>query len=113
MIVAVVACSVKEIDHSSRNACRRPIETIIDAHFQSADVEVVEITVQCCIAIPGLEVSVIFFSESFSEEVSNMPEYNENEIGDVGCEEVVVGWLVHYWFRELSALVSTGVSVCL
>ena len=113
MIVAVVACPVKEIDHSTRHAGSRSVEAIIDAHFQSSDVKVVEVAVQCCVTIPGFEVSVVFFSESLSEKVSNVSKYYKDEIGDVGCKKVVVGWLVHYWFRELSAVVSTGVSVCL
>ena len=113
MIVAVVARPVKEVDHASRHACRRPVETVIDAHLQPSHVEIVEIVVEGCVSIPRLEVSVVFFSESLSEEISNVSKNYENEVGDVGCKEVIIRWLVHHRFREFSALVPACVSVCL
>ena len=111
MIVAVVAGSVEEIDHPPRHTCCGSVETIVDAHFQSPHVKIVKVAVECCITIPGLQMSVLFFPEPLSEEISNVSKYYENEIGDVGGKKVVVRWLVHYWLCELSALVSAGVSV--
>src|SRR6202035_3658308 len=35
--------------------------------------------------------------ETFSEKVSNMTENNENQVGDVSCDEVEVGRFIHDW----------------
>lgn len=51
MVVAVVGSSIEHIDVSPRHARGRPVETIIDPHLESAHIEVVEITVQSCVAI--------------------------------------------------------------
>lgn len=55
----------------------------------------------------------MFLPETFAEEVSNVTEDDQDQIADVGCEEVVVRRLVHDWVRKFSTLESTRISVTL
>lgn len=41
-----------------------------------------------------LEVLVILLPEDLTEKISNVAKDNQDEIGDVGGEKIVVGWIV-------------------
>ncbi len=57
--------------------------------------------------------TVVLLPESHAKEIANVTENDEDEVGDVGCEEVIVGWLVLDGFWELATLMSAGISMCL
>lgn len=55
----------------------------------------------------------MIWSESLAEKVSDVAKDNEDEVADVGSEEVVVRWLVDNRLVELSSHVLTDISMAL
>lgn len=107
----VVGFAIDEVDESARHASNRPAKAVIDSHLQSADIEIVEITIQGGIAIPLAQVIVVLLPEPLAEEVANMTKDDEDEVAYVGGKEEVVRRLVRDWIREGLAMESAGVLV--
>ena len=59
----------------------------------------------------SFQVPVMFFPKSFTEEVANVTKDDENQIADVGSEEVVIRRLVKDWVGKIAPLESTSISV--
>ncbi len=112
MQVMVVRFAINKGNVPSRYTSDGSREAIVDPHFQATDVEIVEIAIQWSISVHGLEMSVVFFPKTFAKKVSNVAENDEDQIADVGCEEVVVRRLVHDWLW-ITTLESTRISVTL
>nr|POF14080.1 hypothetical protein CFP56_03104 [Quercus suber] len=101
--VEVVALSIEQRDEPTGHARDRPPEDVVDAQLQSPDVEVIEITVEWRISITLLQMLVALASESLAEEISHVSEDDEDEVGDVGGDEVKVRGLVLDGLGELLA----------
>lgn len=113
MIIAIGTISIKQSDVPPRNASCWAIEAVIDAHLQSADVEVVEVAVQCCIPVLCYKMPVVVLLESEAEEISNVTKDDKDEVGYVGGEEKIVRRFIHQRFREISTLVHRGIPMVL
>lgn len=112
--IEIIRRAIKEGDVTARDAGDWPSEAVVDADLQPTHIKVVEITVQRCIPLsltsalmfmqPSevsthvllLEMLVILLPEDLAEEVPYVTEHDEDQIRNVGGEEVVVWWLVFY-----------------
>lgn len=94
-LVEVIGLAVNESDVSARNTNCGTREAVIKTLLQSAGVKAVEITVEGSVAIVNHERLVFLgVAESLAEEVTDVAEDDEEEVADVGGQEVVVGRLV-------------------
>ena len=55
----------------------------------------------------------MLWSESLSKEISDMAEYNEDEVADISCQEVIVGWFIHDRLWKLFSHVFADISMAL
>ena len=113
MFVEVVGLAVHESDISTRNASDWSGEAIVDSHLQPPHIEIVKIAIKSGVPIGGFKISIVLWSESLSKEVPDMAEYNEDEVADIGCQEVIVGRFIHNRLRELSSIVFADISMAL
>jgi hypothetical protein len=101
--VEVVALPVQKRDETAWDASHWAPEAVIDAQLQTTNVEVVEIAVQGCVSVSFLELLVPILLETLAEKVPHMSKNDQNQVGDVGCDQVVVGRLILYWLWKLLA----------
>ena len=95
MEVEIIRYAVYQRNVSPRYPSCWSIEAIIDAHLQTPDIEIVEITVEWSIAISRLQMAVVLLPEPFAKEISDMSKDYQDQVADIGCKEVVVRGLVH------------------
>jgi hypothetical protein len=55
----------------------------------------------------------MIWSESLAEKISNVAENDENEVADIGSQEVVVGWFIYNGLLELRSHVLAHISMVL
>jgi hypothetical protein len=113
MLIKVVCFAVHQCDVSAWNSRDWSRKAIINSQFQSSHVEIVEVAIQGSVAIGGFQVSVMIWSESLAEKISNVAENDENEVADVGSQEVVVGWFIDNGLLELRSHVLAHISMVL
>ena len=111
MEVAIIGCSIKQADVSSGHTSSGSVKAVIDAHFQSTNVKVVEVAVQSSIAVARLQISVLVLLELHAEEVSDMTKNDKNEIGDVCCKQEEVWWLIEHHFWKFTTCVSADIAM--
>lgn len=94
--VVVTGLAVHEGDVAAGNTGDGSGKAVVNAHLESADVEVVKVLVQGRIAVLRLEsLVVLLVAEPLAEEVASMAEENEEQVADVGGEDVVVRRLIN------------------
>jgi hypothetical protein len=89
MLVEIIRLSVNKGDVSARYSSGWTSETVVNAHLQSADIEIVEVIIESCISVGCSQVCVFIGSETLAKEISDMTKYDEHQITDVSCQEVV------------------------
>lgn len=72
MKVVVVRFTVYQGDIPSGYPGGGSIEAVVDSHFQSPNIEIVEVAVQGSIAITCLKMPVVLFSKPFSKEIPHV-----------------------------------------
>ena len=92
--IEIIALPVEKRDEASWHTRHRPPEDVVNAQLQASDIEVIEIAVQWRISVPLPQMFVILLSEALAEEVAHVAEDDEDEVGDVGRDEVVVWRLI-------------------
>jgi len=114
--------SVEKGYEATRNAGDGATKAIVDAHLQSTDIKVIKVGVERCIALhreklalscvllkkkvtdillPKMSIFMLF--EPFPEKVPNVSKDNENEVGNISCNQVKIGRLVHDGLRDSGA----------
>ena len=101
--VEVIARPVQKRDETAWHTSHRAPEAVIDAQLQTANVEVVEIAVQGCVSVSLLKLLVSILLETLAKEVPHVSENDQNQVRNVGCDQVVVRRLIFYWLWELLA----------
>lgn len=94
--IVVVGLSVEQGDVPPRDARCRSVETIIDPRLQTPDVEIVEIRIQRSVPVLLLQVSIPLLGKPFAEEIADVTENDEDEVGDVRGDQVIIWWLLLY-----------------
>jgi hypothetical protein len=93
--VEVVGLAIHQSDETSRDTGGRASEAVIQTHLETSDIEVIEITIESCVTIAGLESAVVLrVSETLAEEISNVTKNNQNQIADVGGKDEIVRRLI-------------------
>lgn len=105
--------SVTQRDESPRHSGRWPCKTVIDAQLQSSDVEIVKITVERGEAITFLKMAVLMLPEPFPEEVADVSENDQDQVADVGRDQVIVWRIFNDGLGEEAAGMTAGVPVTL
>ena len=107
--VVVDRAPIQQGDVAAGDADDGTGEAIVQAHLQSADVEVVEVAVERGVAILGLQVPIPLAPKALAEKVPNVTENDEDEVTDVGGKENEIVRFVDDGFRKLSFLESARV----
>ena len=76
MQVVVVGFAIYQSDVSSWNSSCWSRKAVVDPHFQSSNVEIVEVAVQRCIPVSRLQMLIMLLPEALSEKVPDVPEDN-------------------------------------
>ena len=76
MLVVVIGRAVNQGNGAPGDARGRSVETVVDTQLETTHVEVIEVAVERAIPIPWLQMSIVFFAETFTEEVTDMTERN-------------------------------------
>lgn len=93
--VVVSRLAIHEGNVAAGNAGNGSCEAVVNAHLQTANVKVVKVLVQGSVSILGLEsLVVLLVAEALAKEVAGVTEENEQQVADVGGEDVVVGRLI-------------------
>lgn len=90
-----------------------PCETVIDSQLQSSDVEIVKIAVERSEAIPFLKMAVLMLPEPLPKEVADVPENDQNQVADVGRDQVIVRRIFDDGLGEEAAGMAAGIPVTL
>ena len=109
--IIVVRLSVDESDETPRYSGDRSCEAVVQPHLQTSHVEIVKVAVQRRVTVSSLQVRVSFLSEPLAEKVSDVPEDDQDEVADVGCEKIVVGRFVNHHCLKFSTMVPADVSM--
>lgn len=105
--------AVTQRDKPPRHSGCWPCETVIDAQLQSSDVEIVKIAVERSEAIPFLKMAVLMLPEPFPKEVADVPKNDQDQVADVGRDQVIVRWIFDDGLREEAAGMAAGIPVTL
>jgi hypothetical protein len=110
--VEVVGLAVHQCDKASGDASGRASETIIQAHLEASDIEIVEIAVESCIAVAGFEGAIVLgVSETLAKEVANMTKNYQDQVADVSGKNEIVRRLILYRGLERLSMRLAGVSM--
>jgi len=86
----ICGATVEKSDVPARHPGSWARKAVVDAHFETANVEIIEVAVESSVAIFRAEMLVSLRAEALSEEVSNVTECDEDEVAEVGGDEEVV-----------------------
>jgi hypothetical protein len=111
MFIKVVCLAVYQRNVSAWDSCDWSSKAIINSQLQSPYIEIIEVAVEGSIAIGSLQMSVMVWSESLAEKVSNVAENDENEVADVSGQEVVVRGFVDNRLVELASPMLADISM--
>lgn len=112
--VEILRLAVHEGDVTSGNPGSRSGETVVNAHLQTAHVEVVKIIVERSISVLSLQAGIVpLVAEALAKEVAGMTEGDHQQIADVGGQDVVVRRLVDNGRLELLSVMLANVSMLL
>lgn len=100
-IIVVLALTSEKGDVSAGNTGGWSAEAVVKSLLQSSDVKVVEIAVQRSITVLSFKIGVLAAPESLAEEIPNVPEYDKDEIREIGGEHDKVRRFVFYRLLEL------------
>ena len=81
--------------------------------MQPSDIEIVKITIEWGEAIAFLEMTVLVLPESFPEEVADMAKNDQNQVANVGCDQIVVWRILNNGLGEETAGMTAGIPVTL
>lgn len=111
MKIVIIRGPINECNVSTGHSCNRPGKAVVYSHLQASDVEVIEIAIQRCITVIGLQMPIVLFMEFLAEKISDVSKNNQDQVTKIGCKKVVVRRLVHDWLREVTTLIPTCVFV--
>jgi hypothetical protein len=110
--VEVIGLAVHQCDESSGDASGGTSETIIKAHLETSDIEIVEIAVESCIAVAGFEGAIVpGVSETLAKEVADMTKNDQDKVADVSGENEIVRRLILDRSLERLSMRLAGVSM--